>query len=257
MTQVTKHNPLKGSKLVRFLSEYEISNVEVSHKNFAERLGLLVDLSDSVTLSESLRAIPKMVHKTAEVVAEKEGDNLVQAFLKQRSAVLESILKSFDSKAVFIQFKLPIPKSNTSIEEAIKFDQYQRFYLLHQSELDFKIEQIRSFVRKVISEYSLNLAQLAELDKTFSKSMTIHTRKRFSVVPQLLKVRFDQLYSDYCDSLSESTCVDKPIFWVTKNGWLTQFYSEMQQILLAEFEVRLEPIIGLVEAYNEEIEKKI
>jgi len=162
MTQATKHNSVRGSKLVRFLSEYEMSNVEVSHKNFAERLGLLVDLSDSVTLSESLRAIPKMVDKAPEDVSEAQCDDLVQEFLKQRSVVLKSILKSFDSNAVFIQFKLPIPKADTSIEEAINFDQYQRFYLLHQSELDFKTEKLRSLVRKVISEHSLNLAQLAE-----------------------------------------------------------------------------------------------
>jgi len=257
MAQATKHNPIRGSKLVRFLSEYNISNIEIAHKNFAERLGLLVDLSDSVTLSESLRAIPKMLHKKTEGIELVQCDSLVQEFLNQRSIVLKSILKSFDSKAVFIQFKLPRPKTDTSIEEAINFDQYQRFYLLHQSELDFKIEKLRSFVRKVISEHSLNLAQLAELDKTFSQSMMLHTRKRFSVVPKILKVRFEQLYSEYCETFKTCNSVDNPILWINENGWLTQFYSEMQQLLLAEFEVRLQPIIGLVEAYNEEIEKKI
>jgi hypothetical protein len=257
MTQVRLHNPVRGSKLVRLLSEYEASNIEVSHKNFAQRLGLLVDLSDSVTLSESLRAIPKMAHKEGEVLAEDECDSFVQEFLKQRSIVLKSILKSFDFNAVFIQFKIPTPQSDTSISDAINFDQYQRFYLLHQSELDVKTEKIRALVRKEISKHSLSLAQLAELDKTFSKSMVIHTRKRFSVVPKLLKVRFEQLYSEHCERLNGSTCVDQPLSWINEKGWLTQFYAEMQQLLLAEFEVRLQPIIGLVEAYNEEIEKKI
>jgi len=257
MTQAILHNSVRGSKLVRFLSEYENSNIEVSHKNFAQRLGLLVDLSDSVTLSESLRAIPKMASKATDSLTKVGCDDLVQEFLKQRSIVLKSILKSFDFNAVFIQFKLPTPQADTSIADAINFDQYQRFYLLHQSELDFKTEKIRALVRKVISEHSLNLAQLAELDKTFSQSMVIHTRKRFSVIPKLLETRFEQLYSNYCETFKESTTVDKPLYWINENGWLTQFYSEMQQILLAEFEVRLQPIVGLVEAYNEEIEKKI
>jgi len=257
MTQATLHNPVRGSKLVRFLSEYEMSNIQVSHKNFAQRLGLLVDLSDSVTLSESLRAIPKMARRAAGTLVEVGSDGLVQEFLKQRSIILKSIVKSFDYNAVFIQFKLPTPQSGTSIAEAINFDQYQRFYLLHQSELDFKTEKIRILARKVISEYSINLAQLAELDKTFSQSMVTHTRKRFSVVPKLLKVRFEQLYSEHCETYKESTCVDQPLSWINEKGWLTQFYSEMQQLLLAEFEIRLQPIIGLVEAYNEEIEKKI
>lgn len=257
MTQATLHHPVRGSKLVRFLSEYEMSNIHVSHKNFAQRLGLLVDLSDSVTLAESLRAIPKMAHKVTEALTELGCEGLVQEFLKQRAIVLKSILKSFDFNAVFIQFKLPTPQSDTSIADAINFDQYQRFYLLHQSELDVKTEKIRALVRREISEHSLNLAQLAELDKTLSQSMVIPTRKRFAVVVKILKTRFEQLYSEYCETFKESTCVEQPLSWINEKGWLTQFYAEMQQLLLAEFEVRLQPIIGLVEAYSEEIEKKI
>ncbi|MFT7184970.1 MAG: hypothetical protein ACI84K_000342 [Pseudohongiellaceae bacterium] len=257
MTQVTQNNPVRGSKLVRFLSEYKLGNIEISHKNFAGRLGLLVDLSDSVSLSEALRAIPKMSHKFVSLAAEAQDEGLVEVFLKQRSVVLKSILKSFDAKAVFVQFKLPVPKSDTLIKDAINFDQYQRFYLLHQSELDFKIEKLRSCIRKMMSEQSLGLAQLAELDKTISQSMRVHTRKHFSVVPKILKVRFELLYSEYRETLERTNYVDNPSLWLTEKGWLTQFYAEMQQLLLAEFEVRLQPVIGLVEAYNEEIETQI
>jgi hypothetical protein len=253
MDKAPKHNPVRGSKLVRLLSEYKMTNIEVSHNNFAERLGLLVDLSDSVTLSESLRAIPKMSHKLADGKVDAKCDHLVQEFLTQRSIIFKSILKSFDLNAVFIPFKLPAPTSNTSNKEAINFDPYKRFYLLHQSELDFKTEKLRTFVRKIITDRSLNLAQLAELDKTFSQSMMVHTRKRFSIVPKLLEIRFKQLFSEYRETFKDSDFVDKPLFWINETGWLTQFYSEMQQLLLAEFDVRLQPIIGLVEAYNEEM----
>jgi hypothetical protein len=254
MTQAVKHRSVISLKLVKLLSEYNMTNIEVTYSNFAERLGLLVDLSDSVTLSESLRAIPTMRHEARDSQNNAQCDSLVQEFLGQRSAILKSILKSFDPSAVFIQFKLPIPNLDTSIEDALNFEQYQRFYLLHQSELDFKIDKLRCFVRKVISEYSLNLTQLAELDKTFSKSMAAHTRKRFTVVPKLLKFRFEQLYADYCKDIKQNALKDKPIVWVNDNGWLSKFYAEMQQVLLAELDVRLQPIIGLVEAYSEEIE---
>ena len=254
MTQAVKHRSVSSSKLVRLLSEYDPSSIDVTHKNFAERLGLLVDLSDSVTLSESLRAIPRMRHDAQGNQDESLCDDLVQAFLNQRSEILKSILKSFDPSAVFIQFKLPIPNSETSAEEALKFEQYQRFYSLHQSELDFKIEKLRAFIRKHVSRHSLKLAQLAELDKTISKSMATHTRKRFSAISKLIKVRFDQLYTDYVTNTTNDTAKEKPIVWLEDNGWLSKFHSEMQQILLAELEIRLQPIIGLIEAYSEEIE---
>lgn len=258
MTKVAKHKPVKGSKLVRLLSEYQLSDIETTYKNFAERLGTLIDLSDSVSLAESLRAIPKMSAPAGDAsLKTTQDDHIVDVFLKHRSLVLNSILKSFDLSAVFVQLKLPVPKLDTPLNEASNFDQYQRFYLLHQSELDFKIEQLRAVVRKLIASRSLNLSQLAALDQTISKSMSGHTRKHFSIVPKILKIRFEQLYFEYCDNISSDEQKDNIASWLESDGWLTQFYAEMQQLLLAEFEVRLQPVIGLVEAYNEEIEKDI
>ena len=249
-------NPNKDSKLVRLLSEYQLSKVDVNHEKFAERLGLLVDLSDSVALSESLRAIPSMSYNINRKDSDSHESTLVKKLLEQRSDILKSILKSFDPSAVFVQFRLPTPKHDTPIHEALNFDQYQRFYLLHQSEMDFKIEKIRANVRHKIASRSLKLAQLAVLDKTISRSMSLHTRKHFSTIPKILKSRFTQLYADYQSVNDRSDFVDNPSKWLEKSGWLSQFYAEMQQLLLAEFEVRLQPVIGLVEAYNEDIEKK-
>jgi len=131
-----------------------------------------------------------------------------------------------------------------------------RFYGLHQSELDFKIEKLRYGVRQEISTYSLRLAQLAELDKTLGKSLATHTRKRFAVVPKILKQRFEYLLLEHQTRSRGETKQDKPIFWLESGGWLTKFYYEMQQLLLAELEIRLQPVLGLVEAFNEEVDRK-
>jgi len=92
MSQKFQQNHVGGSRLVRLLSDYVSSNSEISHKHFAERLGLLVDLSDSVILSESLRGL-------ARVSFEATGCNRVESefavqeeYLKQRSIILKFIL---------------------------------------------------------------------------------------------------------------------------------------------------------------------
>ncbi len=256
MSQKFQQNHVGGSRLVRLLSDYVSSNSEISHKHFAERLGLLIDLSDSVILSESLRGLARVSFEATGCNRDESEFAVQEEYLKQRSIILKFILKSFDPKAVLLQFKLPIPKADASIEDAISFDPYLRFYGLHQSELDFKIEKLRYGVRQEISAYSLRLAQLAELDKTLGKSLATHTRKRFAVVPKILKQRFEFLLLEHQTRSRGETKQDKPIFWLESGGWLTKFYYEMQQLLLAELEIRLQPVLGLVEAFNEEVDRK-
>ena len=36
--------------------------------------------------------------------------------------------------------------------------------------------------------------------------------------------------------------------WLASGGWIVEFCSEMRELLLAELEVRLRPVIGLVES---------
>ena len=43
-----------------------------------------------------------------------------------------------------------------------------------------------------------------------------------------------------------------PDAWVAPGGWLHQFRQEMQTLLLAELETRLEPVQGLLDALNHE-----
>lgn len=257
MLQASSNKRVNGSKLVRVLSdlsasEQGIPDIEISHKQFAERLGLLVDLADSVTLSESLRGLHRIAYETTSI----SQAEVQQEFLKQRKAAIKAITRSFEVRPGLVPFKLPTPKADFTKEEASKFEPYQRFYALHQSEIEFKTQKLRTSIRQQISGYSLALAQLAELDQTLGNSMMLHTRKRFSVVPKLLKLRFEQLLKAHLQDVDMIEVEDLPVNWVKPGAWLSQFYEEMQQLLLAEVEIRMQPALGLVEAFNEEVMKQ-
>ena len=257
MFQAPPNKNVNGSRLVRVLSDLSASepgipDIEISHKQFAQRLGLLVDLADSVTLSESLRGLHRIAYEATSI----SQTEVQQEFLKQRKAAIKAITRSFEVRPGLVPFKLPIPKADFTIEEASKFEPYQRFYTLHQSEIEFKTQKLRTNIRQQISGYSFGLAQLAELDQTLSKSMTLHTRKRFSVVPKLLKLRFEQLLKVHLQNVDVSEVEDHPVNWAKPGAWLSQFYEEMQQLLLAEVEIRMQPALGLVEAFNEEVMKQ-
>jgi len=233
MIQATQKNVIKGTELVRCLSKLAVTNIEVSHTKFAEKLGNLIDLSDSIALSQALKSLTNITISSSD----QTGAAIQSDFLEHRMALIESINKNFTSGSGFLLFRAQKNKLNSDLGEPVKYQVYQRFYLSQQSTLGSKVQTLHSQVRDSVEGRSPRLMSLAALDSAMSYCLSDHTRKLFSIVPSLLAKRFILLQKD-------NTSVD----------WIATFQQEMQQVLLAELEVRLQPVIGLIEALNEEVD---
>ncbi len=258
MTQAPAYFSYESSRLVNFLSSLAVSDAKVSHKNFADKLGRLIDLSDSFALSETLRGLPRIDYEpntaaTTEIITEE--------FLKARAEMVQSIIKSFVPDAGTLPFNLPIPDADTMVDGKTAIEPYLRLYTLHQSDMGYRVQKIRIRVREAISGRSSTLAQLAALDAALGDTLSVHTRKTFTVIPKLLGKRFQHLHNEHQQIRNEHQQThasqeqdDNPELWVQTGGWLDKFYKEMQGLLLAELELRLQPVVGLIEALDEEVE---
>ena len=262
MTQAPLNVSLNGSRLIRFLSDLAVSDVEVSHKQFTEKLGQLVSFSDAITLS----AVHSKLSKMAFEPTEASSESVRAEFLRVREVLVKSIIMSFTLSTRPSTIPLPVPKADATPDKAIPYEPYQRFYARHQREIDFKVESLQLYVRDSVSGLSLELAQLVALDVALGDVLAVHARRLFAVIPKLLSKRFKHLRAEHERALANSEgsanstgCansadLDHPAEWVNPGGWLHAFYQEMQGLLLAELDVRLQPILGLVEALNEQLE---
>jgi len=92
----------------------------------------------------------------------------------------------------------------------------------------------------------------------------IHQRKVFAVIPGLLRKRFEHLLHEYREleqqrehsELSSSQQANNNSIQSTDTETLLEifnkkFCTETQGLLLAELELRLQPVIGLIEALNQ------
>lgn len=254
MNQASTHTSLNGSRLVRFLSELSVADIEVSHKHFTERLGQLIDLSDSVALSAAhgkLSALTAIPDTDKPVSAEA----VIAEFLAVREAVVQFIINSFVVGSGAGWLSLPVVKADAPVAEAPGYEPYQLFYGTHQREMAFKVKKLRSNTRATVAGQSSTLAQLVALDTAMDVTLAAHTHKLFAGVPKLLATRFQHLYQQHRQGVTERQLDDDPQQWAEPGGWLGQFTAEMQGLLLAELEVRLQPVVGLIEALNEEIER--
>lgn len=255
MVQVTVQAPAAGSRLVRYLQDLAVASTPVSHKNFADRLGRMIDLSYSITLSEALRSLPKLECAVPNGSAElaRNGSrapslSLRDEFLAERRNMVEFIAQSFVRSAEEVAFCLPKPVAETFADVSAGFVPCQRFYALHQSEMDFRILKLRNRVRQAVATQSRAMTQLATLDATLADTLASHTRKAFGGIPRLLGKHFQALAA--AALRHNPTIAANPDLWIQPEGWLATFYNDMQGLLLAELDVRLQPVVGLIEALD-------
>ena len=79
------------------------------------------------------------------------------------------------------------------------------------------------------------------------QTLGVREQRLLSSVPVFLERRFEHL--------RKAQTQDDPLLWRQPGGWLHTFNQEVQDALLAELEVRLQPALGLIEAFSNEVKK--
>ena len=246
MIQTTSSTLLERSRLVRLLTDLSVTTAGAADHNLAEQLGRLISVTDSINLSRSLGQLP---HSASEAIADNV-DAVRDDVLLSRQKMMKSIVDSFASAPDSTGIQAPSTSTGTRIEALQTYEPYQRFYAMHQAEMAGNSHSLRLRVRAGVSGFSTELHQLAVLDVILADSLAAHNAKLFNVIPKLLERRFKQLLEAQQKNTDDVRNAD-PLQWLKPGGWLELFYRDMQELLLAELDLRLQPVLGLLEALNE------
>ena len=93
----------------------------------------------------------------------------------------------------------------------------------------------------------------AALDAVLEQALATRERNLLATLPLLLAKRFGHLYKAHQEALGDRLALDDPEMWMRPGGWLAMYCRDMQAVLLAELEVRLQPVAGLIEALGNEV----
>jgi hypothetical protein len=232
-------------------------DVADSGDGFAEKLGLWVHFSDAIALSavhsESMSGPPRGIRTAMPPERQSVGHVALAAkFDRVQAGLVNSITRSFSTGTGKMHIKLPTPMLELPLDLKAAYAPYGRFYEAHARDMESSIQPLRANVREALAAASPKLRKLAELDGMFEKVLRDRERQLLSKVPALLKKRFDQLFNAHQRKLVESQQSDKPAGWPQTGGWLARFCNDMQTLLMAEMDFRLQPTMGLIEAFNKE-----
>ena len=252
MTRVLPRTNFHSSKLIRCLADLAITDAVDPGNAFAEKLGLWIHFTDAITLSAVHNdgiASPSKISSNAQTTAHAAASvefNRIQALL------MNSIMESCSPTSGKTHIKLPTPTLELPLDLAAAYPPYRRFYEAHQRDMELSIQPLRVNVREAVAKTSPRLKKLADLDAALEKILRDRESKLLSKVPVLLRKRFEQLFKEHQQKLADTQQADNPAGWTQAGGWLARFCNDMQMLLLAELELRLQPAMGLIEAFKQD-----
>lgn len=242
MTQAAPPVSLNGSRLVRLLSDLSGTTVKPAAGQFTARLGDLIDLSDSISISLAHGKLPPGGFKPGIVSARTAREDIRRI----RTSMESAISRSFTPDGRPSRVKLPPLDGPIPRDEQAAREPYLKFYEAHQRDISFRCFNLHAQTREAVAGLSPELARLAALDAALGKTLAVHTREFFAVVPQVLARRFGQLFAQYREKLGEHS--------EDRDSWAQlhdQFCRNMRALLMAELEARLLPVTGLIESIDE------
>jgi hypothetical protein len=252
MTRALPRTNFHSSRLIRCLADLDLADAIGPGHAFAEKLGLWLDFTDAINLFSAHNAsAPDLPMRTQSLKGIAPGDEVARL----RTSLAQAITKSCSLSQSKARTPANAPVKEVPMDLTAIFEPYRRTYLALQRDMELAIQPLRARVRELLARTSPALMKLAALDAAFDSILKEREGKLLGTVPLLLEQRFTQQFKSHQQTLIETGQADNPALWLQAGSWLARFGNELKTVLLAELDLRLQPTIGLVEAFNQEISK--
>jgi len=184
--------------------------VPESRQGFADRLSQWFGWTDAISLSAAL---------DGSAAAPGRARSPAGAERREVDGVRAALAKAIAERGAF----------------ASDFASHRRRYLARQQAMESAIGPLRGRLRAQLAAASPEMARLAALDVVMEQVLGAQEHRLLATVPGLLEKHFARLrQADESDGGS--------------GAWVDVFCRDMQGLLLAELDIRLQPIEGLLDA---------
>lgn len=200
-------------------------------QDWAERLADRLGAFDAIRLEAALQSTRRVTPRSRPAAADLAP--LRAALARLRSELARGIAvpdPAGDTDG------LPPGTAGAADTEA-DFGPWRAHCLEQQRRMETRIGTLRTRARRALDAASADLARLAALDEALEQTVGARLQAALAAVPRQLSARFEELRR--ANAGAEST-------------WPKDFADEVRRVLLAELDLRLEPVVGMIEAYGRE-----
>ncbi|HVE11432.1 MAG TPA: DUF3348 family protein [Paraburkholderia sp.] len=286
MMQLPQRNPYSGAALVRLLARLMQTGVPASEVSLPDRLSQWLGWTDAIALSSALdAAAPAPLAGAQSARGDATVATLEAALCARTRATLTASIDALDAarrgakgrrNGVSLGARAGAApmrgnagsnarieagsEAGTAADAAPDFAPFGQRYQAQQQAMESAIGELRSRLRAMLATRGERHARLALVDATMARAVEARERSLLGMVPALLETHFTRLRDT---ALAAAGAVDaaevaavaavaepaEPVQTAPPAGaWLDAFCEDMRAVLLAELELRFEPVEGLLAA---------
>ncbi len=237
MVQGTRRTGFTDATLVRLLARLSDTGGQGGGADFADRLSGWLRWTDAMPLFSALQDTP------AAATPRDDQDTSSAAAEADSRAVRDMLARAIADNAPWVVRPLPRARRLQArtppapMETIADFPFYRRHHQAQQQAMEDGIAPLRARLRGALATRSPAMARLAAVDAVMERVLGHQERSLLATVPPLLEQRFARLRDQ-----ARAAAGAPPATWQPR------FQQELQDVLLAELDLRWQPIDGLLGA---------
>ncbi|ANB77173.1 hypothetical protein AYM40_34285 [Paraburkholderia phytofirmans OLGA172] len=247
MVQAPQRTAFSGPALIRLLARLTDVDVPESSQSLSDRLSQWLGWTDAIALSAALNNPPPAGAAGARAFGDAEESECARVRTSLANAIVgDSVLAGARRRGSAAQ-ALP---QGAPVDAPVDYAVFRQRYHSMQQTMETAIGNLRGRLRAMLAAKTPAMARLAVVDAVMERALSERERSLLAAVPGLLAGHFERLRQAEQQALADAeasgdAATTKP---ATPGAWLDAFRKDMQSVLLAELDVRLQPVEGLLAA---------
>lgn len=263
MTRALPRAHFHSSRLTRFLTENAMLDAGQTRQDVGQQLGDWLNFRQAIALHGVLHPEPSQRPDTPAHLrraGHMSAETLRRHVNRVREQLEQSILQGAPTGSGMARIEMPPATLDEPLDLKTAYEPYRRFHAAHQRQMESSLHTLRSQVRVQLGKSRPPLQPLAMLDATFENILGEREAVLLGKVSQRLEKRFTQALKQHLQRQAEAHAMATETSGVQANTldtstasstrWLMAFRQTLRTALLAELDLRLQPTLGLLEAFE-------
>lgn len=246
MTRVLSGTRLHSSDMLRFLTRQGLVDASTDTGDVGQRLGDWLDFRQAIALQAFIGSVEAPPALETRPSARVDAALLQRRFADVRAGLEQSILQGTVPAPGWVRIDTPATELDHPIDPKTAVDPFRRYFIGHQRQMDHIIRSLRSQLRRMLDKGTAQHKQLSTLDAIFENVLSAREARLLGHFPAEFEKRFTKALKQHMKQLVQAAEVDEPAPRTTP--WLGPLREDLRTALLAELDLRLQPVLGLIEA---------
>ncbi|OVZ60606.1 hypothetical protein CDO44_07705 [Pigmentiphaga sp. NML080357] len=242
MVHMSRPTGASGPAFVRLLARLGDVHVPTPRQALADRLSLWLGWTDAIALSAVLSGSAKTASACAPA-----ADGAEEECARVRAELAQSIEQDRVLRPVRSNTRRDVAVSG-DVDAGEDYSRYGQRYMAKQQMMETAIAGLRGRLRTMLAAASPEMARLAAVDAVMERVLGTQERNLLASVPSLLEGHFGRLRRAARAAAATPDAGPPAPGAAASPAWLDAFRKDMQGVLLAELDFRLQPVEGLLAA---------